>query len=171
MWCAGCPKKRTFIMLLEPQCTGSITSSRHPFVFVFEFVFESISSEYWESQIKFRCFRSMTLGQIFCLTWSESSSWRRFSGFLGFPLLIVVRWVIFSARHEQEADVQFITIVCIDAFFYVLYRCMLSRRGMLISRTSLCSKNRASFPFAHLVLVSQGQRRSVTHNYSSFFEG
>ena len=40
-----------------------------------------------------------------------------------------------------------------------------------MSRTSLCSKNRASFPFAHLVLVSQGQRRSVTHNYSSFFDG
>ena len=26
----GVPKKRTFIMLLEPQCTGSITSSRLP---------------------------------------------------------------------------------------------------------------------------------------------
>ena len=26
----GVPKKRTFRMLLEPQCTGSITSSRHP---------------------------------------------------------------------------------------------------------------------------------------------
>ena len=27
----GVPKKRTFRMLLEPQCTGSITSSRNPF--------------------------------------------------------------------------------------------------------------------------------------------
>ena len=26
----GVPKKRTFRMLLEPQCTGLITSSRHP---------------------------------------------------------------------------------------------------------------------------------------------
>ena len=26
----GVPKKCTFRMLLEPQCTGSITSSRHP---------------------------------------------------------------------------------------------------------------------------------------------
>ena len=26
----GCPKKRTFRILLEPQCSGSITSSRHP---------------------------------------------------------------------------------------------------------------------------------------------
>ena len=26
----GCPKKRTFTMLLEPQCTGSIASSQHP---------------------------------------------------------------------------------------------------------------------------------------------
>ena len=28
----GIPKKRTFRMLLEPQCAGSITSSRHPLV-------------------------------------------------------------------------------------------------------------------------------------------
>ena len=28
--CTGCPKKRTFRMLLEPQCTGSNTSNRHP---------------------------------------------------------------------------------------------------------------------------------------------
>ena len=28
--CTGVPKKRTFRMLLEPRCTGSITSSRHP---------------------------------------------------------------------------------------------------------------------------------------------
>ena len=26
----GCPKKRTFKMPLEPQCTGSIRSSQHP---------------------------------------------------------------------------------------------------------------------------------------------
>ena len=28
--CTGCPKKGTNRMLLDPRCTGSITSSKHP---------------------------------------------------------------------------------------------------------------------------------------------
>ena len=35
--CTGCPKKRTFRMLLGPQCTGLITSSWHPCVWKLTF--------------------------------------------------------------------------------------------------------------------------------------
>ena len=45
----GCPKKRTFRMLLEPQCTGSITTSRHPLCLEIVFL---VVSYYWLSRIK-----------------------------------------------------------------------------------------------------------------------
>ena len=34
----GVPKKRTFTMLLEPQCTGSITICRHPLCLEIDFL-------------------------------------------------------------------------------------------------------------------------------------
>ena len=46
MWCPGvdmymyteCPKKRIFRVLLEPECTGSITICRHPLCLEIDFL-------------------------------------------------------------------------------------------------------------------------------------